>query len=362
MTGKAVVFSATDWFESRRDLRDGFLNQHGLSGAKLTPVGEDGAMRRYYRLNDHGTTRILMESLPDGQEHEKATAGHKISDFIRLSSWLRGQGLHAPEIYNADEKAGYVLLEDFGDLSFRQAFLNGHDAKDLYGTATDVLTCLRDARDVPQLPDYYQSAVHKGRRRVVDWYIPSIRRTKNPNGLAEDFLAVWDSIEKKLPPCPRGFLHIDYHFENLMLVSGAAGLQRCGLLDFQGAMNGPIPYDLANLLEDARVRVPADIRAAMLDRFCVGMKDADTFRAWYRVIATQFHCRVMGQFIRLAIVNGKPRYMQFLPIVGEYLLQGLEDPLLKPLKDWFVAQKIDFSSVPSIDPATIKSFIRDDAV
>src|SRR5690606_39152237 len=118
-----------------------------------------------------------------------------------------------------------------------------------------------------------------------------------------------------------------------------------GILDFQGAMAGPMPYDLANLLEDARVDVPGDLRAAMLARYCADMsvQEEQDFRVWYRVLATQFHCRVAGQFIRLSVRDGKERYRAYIPRVAGYIRAGLRDPVLKPLKDWFDGQGIDFS-------------------
>jgi len=179
----------------------------------------------------------------------------------------------------------------------------------------------------------------------------------------EEYLSVWQGIENSLPPCPQGFLHIDYHFENLMWLPKEKGLRGCGILDFQGAMTGPLPYDLANLLEDARVDVGAKLRRDMLARYCADMdaKEKEIFANWYRVLATQFHCRVAGQFIRLAVRDGKDRYLAHLPRVANYLKEGLKHPVLAPLQKWFSAQKIDFAKMPETDPSVIRPWIRDDA-
>lgn len=353
------------FFETRKDLRQAFLTAHGWGGLPLVPVGEDGAFRRYFRLRDRaGKSVILMESVPEG--HAMATPGHSILDFVRLSKYLRAIGLTTPEVYEVDDRAGYLLIEDFGDVSFKRAQQDGVARRDeLYGLATDVLGQLRQQgqKEAVLLPDYYKSHVHTGRRRVIDWYFPAVRGQKNPDGLVEDYLAVWDKIEQALPPVPCGFLHIDYHFENLMWNPDRVGLARCGVLDFQGAMTGPAPYDLANLLEDARNDVPADLRAAMMDRYCSTMSEAErtVFKAWYRVLATQFHCRVIGQFIRLAVLDGKDRYLPMIPRIAGYIRDGLEDPVLAPLAAWFKAQKIDFTRVDGFSAKATQPFIRPDA-
>lgn len=353
-----------EWFDARASVRDEFLTRTGWGNAALSDVGEDSAFRRYVRLkNDQGRTAVLMEAVPDGSAY--VTPGHNMKDFIRISTYLHGLGLTTPEIYETDLEEGYLLLEDFGSTSFKMALDNGVAQEVLYALATDILKFLRTnakAGDI-QLPEYYASHVHTGRRRLVDWFIPAQKNVQNADGLAEEYLAVWDAIEKSLPPVPQGFLHIDYHFENLMWMPEREGLSRCGILDFQGAMTGPLPYDLANLLEDARVDVPMELRDAMLDRFCEGMTDSEekTFRSWYRVLATQFHCRVLGQFIRLAVRDGKPRYLQHMPRVAGYIAAGIKDPVLAPLQDWLKRQGVSFDTMPEIDAPRLKSIIRLDA-
>lgn len=355
--------SAAAWLENRKALRAAFRAREGWQGAMISPVGEDSAQRRYFRLEQDGKSAILMESVPD--DDPLATPGHKIRDFIRIAAFLRESGLHTPAIYAADEKNGYVLLEDFGDVSFKKALEQGQPPQEVYTLATDVLAFIRTHIKAGSiaLPDYCQSHVHAGRRRLVDWYIPAQRETKNPDGLAEEYLALWQEIEQSLPPCPQGFLHIDYHAENLMLLPAQKELSRCGLLDFQGAMTGPLPYDLANLLEDVRTDVPPALRDAMRTHYCRDMnpEDRTVFENWYRVLATQFHCRVAGQFIRLALKDDKPRYLDCLPRVTAYLREGLRHPVLKPMENWIKNQGMDFQSVPPVSETLTLSFIREDA-
>lgn len=274
-------------------------------------IVQDGSSRRYDRVKKSGQTAILMDC--SGGE----TPGHRVQDFLRIGAWLRDIGLNAPEIYEADEAAGFVLMEDFGDVSFRKALGAGHDAAELYALAADVLKHLATQKDLPELPKYYESHVHKNHRYVIEYYAPSAS--------VENYLAAWAEIESRLPPCPQGFLHIDFHVENLMFLPDRDGLKRCGILDFQGAMKGPLPYDLGNLLEDARYDVPEEIRAEILSGF------NEDFRCWYRVLTTQFHCRVIGQFIKMAAENGKTGYLQHIPRLEKYILQALKDPLLSPL-------------------------------
>ena len=316
-------------------------------------IVQDSSIRRYFRLKKSNETAILMETLPDGSED--ATAGHSITDFIRIGEWLNEIGLNAPNILARDESQGYLILEDFGDTSFKTAIEQGADKATLYSCAKDVLDNIAAQNCPLELPQYYDSHVHKFHTRVVNWYVPLVRKQKNEAGLEEAYLEAWKEVKENVPCPPQTFLHIDYHAQNLMWLPENNGLQRCGILDFQGAMIGPAPYDLANLLEDARADVPNDIRQSILSQY------DEQFRAQYRILATQFHCRVIGQFIKIAI-NGNPSYLQCIPRLERYLHEALQNPTLKPLQSFFKELGIDFSAPAPLEKiATLQSFLDERA-
>ena len=52
----------------------------------------------------------------------------------------------------------------------------------------------------------------------------------------------------------------DFHSPNLLWLPDRESVARIGLLDFQDALIGPAAYDVASLLQDARVDVPESWR------------------------------------------------------------------------------------------------------
>lgn len=352
-----VAFDIRAWFLTRDELRRDFLKQVGWDDAGSYPIIEDCAMRRYLRLTKpDGQTAILMESLPDDNEH--ATPGHKIADYIRIGGYLNSIGMNTPNVYDADEPNGYVLIEDFGDFTFKKAIEEqGQSRYDLYKLATEALVHMRDHADSSELglPSYESSIIHHDRRNVIDWYQAEITGQKPSEDIVQSYLDVWQKIEASLPPCPQGVLHVDYHFENLMWVQGREGLAACGVLDFQQAKFGPIPYDLANLLYDARTTVPDDIKTDMLDLYCQGMSAADRelFESWMFILSAQFHCRVIGLFVRMARRDGKFGYLPHIPRLAKYLRAELQSEVLKPLALWFADQGVSFEedALPEVKAA-----------
>jgi len=354
------MFDARAFFESRRDARSAFLQSAGWGDSILHPLAEDWAARRYIRLaRADGRRAVLMEAVPDSMG--AATPGHRLGDFIRIGGVLEEKGFRVPAIFEQDAEQGYLILEDFGDETLLIALQNGMDEGRAYAIALDPLIAFRDCfpSNTLSLPLYRDSHIHKARRRVVDWYLPLVLGRKNPDGLAEDYLSVWDKIESELEACPQGFLHGDYHVRNLMHLSDG----RCGILDFQGAMWGPVLYDLSNLLEDARIDMGRATRAALFDRYAGGLQmEPDAARSWYRVLATQFHCRLAGQVMRMALLQNKAEPLSNLARIQGYLRFGLSQPVLKPLKDWFAAQGLTFKETIAPDAEQARTLIRQDAV
>lgn len=353
-----------EFFEARAALRDDFLDTHLVSYENLHLIGEDWGTRRYYRLNAPVRTYILMEAVPACFPF--ATLGHRLDDFIKIATALTQAGLHAPAIIAADIDEGYVLIEDMGDTRLWDAIGHGTDERIIYECAADVLHKFQDSfadNNILVLPRYQDSYIHTARRRIIDWYMPVQRGQKNPDGVVEAYLSAWDEIEKNLPPAPMGFVHGDFHLQNLMWLPTADGVRRCGILDFQDAMWGPLPYDIANLCDDVRRDVPADLRLSLIKRRMAGMDahQRETFMAWYNVLAAQFHCRIIGQVIRLALVQGKTSHLNNLARVQAHLSRELSMPLLAPVKQCLDSYGLRFDQKLEIDVEKWRGLIRLDA-
>lgn len=323
----------------------------------LEPLPRDVSPREYFRGRKGERDFILMLYPDASAPHRKEMLG-----FISLGAWLGQQGIKTPALYEKDERQCYALFEDLGVQSFGACLRDGSvNQGELYTLATDVLKILRQAEELPDgLPLYKDSRIHENRRQIIDYYMPLLRKERPDDRAVQSYLSVWDEIETALLPCPQGFVHGDYHLENMIYVTHEIGVKRCGLIDYQDALYGPLPYDLVNLLEDARIDVPQDLRTAMIDRYCTGMsaRDKAAFLDWYRVLGTQFHCRVIGLFIKLSAEQGRDSYLAHIDRLQTYILNALEDPILSPLKLWFEKEGVDFGSIKDLDGDIIRKFFR----
>lgn len=319
-----------------------FMQAYGWDAVEAIP--QDGTSRSYTRVSKGGKTALVMD-IP--------RAENTMLEFLRIGEYLRKNGIRVPEIYEVEAQNGLALIEDFGKQPMRLALLeNGADKAAIYQKAYDVLDQLKSLTDIPPLCVYESNAVHYGRRRVIEWYLPASQQQSLKGDELDAYLQVWDDIERSLTPYDKGFVHGDYHVDNLMVLENGD----LGVIDFQDAMFGSPLYDLGNLLEDMRADVPQDIQNIALSKL------TENERGWVRILNTQFHCRLLGQCLRWAIRENKPQYLQFLPRLEGYVTQALEnDPLLQPLKQLFDDLGLDFNLSKDLNIDTVKPFIADDA-
>jgi hypothetical protein len=176
---------------------------------------------------------------------------------------------------------------------------------------------------------------------ALDWYAPAVARATPPTGARMQFLAIWRELLGPILAQPTTWTLRDFHSPNLHWLAERQGLKRIGLIDFQDAVLGPPAYDVASLLQDARVDVPEDLEmrlAALYMRRRTAADpafDAPSFAAAYAAMGAQRATKILGIFARLDKRDGKPEYLRHLPRIERYLNRNLAHPLLRPLALWY---------------------------
>lgn len=308
-----------------------FLEGAGWGDAERRVLAADASFRRYDRLTRNGARAVLMDAPPPQENVE-------IFDF--LAGCLDEIGLSAPQTLAIDREAGFLLLEDFGDMTFTRALAGGADEAELYRLATDTLVALhwRWRVESPKIPPYDEDKLLTEAALLVDWYLPALTGRDTPAAQRESYLAAWRRVVPAMLSVPHKLVLRDYHVDNLMVLEGREGFARCGLLDFQDGVMGPISYDLVSLLEDARRDVSEAVVAEMLQRYHAAMDnqlDRRAFAASYAALGAQRNAKIIGIFTRLSRRDGKHAYLQHIPRVWRLLQGDLAHPVLAPVKDWF---------------------------
>lgn len=338
---------------AREAARAAFLERAGWSPQAARPLAGDASNRRYFRLEagPGHPSAVLMDAPP--------AAGEDVRPFLAVTHWLRQHGFSAPAILAADAEQGFLLLEDLGDALFSR-LLAAEPAREgeLYAAAVDLLAELARLPAPATLgpPDctltlrpYDFAALRAEAALVIEWWLPAATGAPVPPALAQDFDALLAAATAEVASAREVLVLRDYHADNLVWLPDRAGTARVGLLDYQDALAGHPAYDLVSLLEDARRDTAPELRAAMLARWLARRPglDAEAFRTAYAVLGAQRNLKIVGIFTRLALRDGKPRYLAMIPRVWDHLACDLAHPALAPLARWVARH------VPAPEPATL---------
>lgn len=310
----------------RFDLKDRFLRSSKWRAAVATQIAGDASNRKYDRLQDaqSGRTAILMDAPPE--------KGEDVRPFIRIAAHLRDLGLSAPEILEADETHGFLVLEDLGDALFSKSIPQRPELESvLYASATDVLLHMHTA-PLPDLASYDPDLMAE---------LSTLALTKYANAfspVSADVVAEFRShFADQLRTATGNELVMilrDYHADNLLWLPDRKGVARVGLLDFQDAMAGHRAYDLVSLLQDVRRDVTEETEREMIARYVAKSRiDRDAFVQAYYLLGAQRALRILGVFARLGSEYGRPHYVDMIPKVWQILQVNLNQPALQPVAE-----------------------------
>jgi tRNA threonylcarbamoyl adenosine modification protein YjeE len=337
-----------------------FLDESGYGEAERRRMQGDASTRVFERLVIDDQSLILMNAPPhpdgpvvrDGKPYSAiAHLAESTIPYVAVAAGLRDRNFSAPVILHSDAPKGFIIMEDLGE----DRVVSGDPPapiEDRYHAALDVLIALHRRRpsevlhSPPQpeyrLPHYDMDAFLIEAELLIDWYLVSVGAPAT-DIRREKFIALWREALAPAIEGPQTWVLRDYHSPNLLWLKDRQDIARIGILDFQDTVMGPAAYDVASLLQDARVDVPETLEVALLSRY-VRARAADdrrfeaaAFAQLYATLAAQRATKILGIFARLERRDGKPQYLRHMPRLWGYLQRSLAHPALEPLKDWYAA-------------------------
>jgi len=333
-----------------------FLNSAHYGLAERRFLAGDASLRNFETVVAGEEAAVLMRWPFQGDKVPPAVRAymqrvHLAQDcrsVVAIGSELRRRGFLAPEVVAADLQNGFVLSQDLG---CELIVLDGKPVPERYHAAVEILArmhgqrwpdaiTLQDGR-VYRIPLYSIDALVAEAALYLDWYVPHVTGAGVHEDARRTFESLWRKALAAITNAQTGWVLRDFHSPNLLWQQGAAGMGRIGLIDFQDTVIGPVAYDVASLLLDARSDVPRDLESELFDAYVSAREkqssdfDRQEFSEAYAVMAAQRITKILGIFVRLAQRDGKPAYLNHLPRMLGYLDRVLDSSVLSELKDWY---------------------------
>ncbi len=315
-------------------------------GVQVAKLQGDASTRIYYRVTvepgSHALTGaerprslIAMQLPADSLRSDEATGGEQPEElpFLDVQRLLRERGVPVPEVLLSDLDRGILLLEDLGDETFarRLSRLDRAQWPAQYERAVDLLVRLHRAceRTDPRSIAY--------RRRfdgeLIRWELDHFRQWgllelygKPGEQQSAELEQHLERVARALLEIPVGFVHRDFQSRNLMWAERESGEQLV-VIDFQDALQGPVPYDLVALLCDSYLRLEPDLQQGMIERYLEGRgwrgAEAERFRRAFWTVAVHRKLKDAGRFVFIDRVRGNPGFLEHYPQSLAYVGRAL---------------------------------------
>ena len=319
-------------------LRAAFHEATGLpaEAARTTRLPGGAGNRVYWRVEDQGTTVVVMELPPEPGKSEEASKAEAPPElpFLNVRRYLAKLGTRVPALLVDQTARGYLVIEDLGDQTLELALqAPGADARAIYGRAIDALAGLRARAD--QAPD--KACLAFGRAFDFDLYqwefehflaYGLLARGAKPSEVELATLrSEFTAISRELAAAPTGLTHRDYQSRNIMVLPSGEQV----VIDFQDALLGPRQYDLVALLRDSYVELDRGLIDEMLARYLRKLREAggpaldeQKFVAFFDLLTVQRKLKDAGRFVFIDQVKKNPSYLVHIPASLGYVKAALQ--------------------------------------
>ncbi len=314
---------------------DSFITRQGWAGAEKTYLAGDFSGRFYVRLRrglGGEKMQALVMCVPETKDLEA---------FMHMQKLLQENGTRVPAIYGVDKLEDLALIEDLGDSTF--SALSSAELPRFLKAGVDILLHLHNRAKGEKLqaetiPHYTPQLFTEQVSLFAEMLENVIVKKKLSADAHLAFARLWPALlEQACANVPQSLLLRDYHGDNLMILRSDP--PQLAVIDFQDGGIGPISYDLASLLEDARRHIHSDVRHELLDYYCKANPEISqtAFMASYHIMAAQRHLRVMAVTARRWATKGDAAVLDYYSRSWQLLLTHKNEPSLAPLFQWLDA-------------------------
>ncbi|MCF8372757.1 MAG: phosphotransferase [Bacteroidales bacterium] len=288
-------------------------NWSGRAVEKTEPIPQSGSNRRYFRIFQDNSTAIVAYN-PDKRENQA---------FTSFTRHFKGKGLHVPMLLFESEDGCFYVVEDLGNVN-------------LY----DLVAVRKPDTFNAKLIDYYKKALvelirfqldgHKG----LDYSLCYPRHSFDAQSIQWDLnyfkyyylkLACISFDEQLLEDDYQKFTYLllvadqnyfmfrDFQSRNIMIHD-----EVLYFIDYQGGRKGPLQYDVASLLYQAKADLPEDVREDLLNFYLYSLEsriavDRKKFIDQYYAFVLVRTLQVLGAYGYRGFFERKSHFIGSIP-------------------------------------------------
>lgn len=343
-------------------LKELYTSHTGHQPDKIEELPCSGSNRRYFRL--YGMPTLIGVNGTSTEENRT---------FLYMAKHFREKGLPVPQIFAQSQDGIYYLQEDLGDTLLFDAIKQGRQSgvfskeeKQLLHQAIRMLPVIQfeGAKGMDFSYCYPQEAFN---RRNILWdlnyfkycFLKTCGIEFQEDKLEDDFQTMTNILLKS---DSESFMYRDFQSRNIMVKEN-----KLWFIDFQGGRKGPIYYDVASFLWQAKANYPESLRKELLEEYIKALQtykriDRESFLNELRHFVLFRTMQVLGAYGFRGNFEKKPHFIQSIPFAIDNLQKILQEDyseypyLCRILKELTQAkQSVNHVSPPPLT-VTVSSF------
>ncbi len=312
-------------------LKQLFEKYTGQTATEITEMNSSGSNRRYFRIR--GGRVSVVGVIGTNKDENNA--------FISLSKHFGEKGINVPKVLAVSTDGMSYIQEDLGDSVLYNEVSHGRESGEYSSYERDLL-----CKVVEKLPkiqfkgaeglDFnvcYPEPAFGERMILFDLNYFKYCFLK-ATGLDFNEVLLQDDFEKfkadLLEDMGDTFMYRDFQARNVMLKDDVPYF-----IDFQGGRKGPIYYDVASFIWQARARYPEDLKQEMLSAYLRSVRtylpdlDEGYFREKLRQFVLFRNLQTLGAYGFRGYFEKKPHFLASVPFAIDNLRRLLRTPFDK---------------------------------
>ena len=241
--------------------------------------------------------------------------------YDTINKVLIKNGVIAPKLVSQNYQKNYIEIEDLGDKTIYQSFLNKE--KNHYLIFKKVIKILNKIQSIKnkkiknfnnrlyKVKNYEKKILFDEVKLFSNWYANKKLPKKKLSLFRYKFNKEIKFLLSKLNYKNDTFVHRDFHVSNLIINSN----NQIGLIDSQDALIGNKTYDLASLIDDVRYKTSKSLKQKIYNYYLKTNKKINVkkFRSDFVILSVLRNLKIIGIFARLSDRDNKKKYLKLIP-------------------------------------------------
>ena len=303
----------------QKNLLQLYAEYTGQEADSITELPSSGSNRRYFRLLGNPT---LIGVSGTSVEENRA--------FLYMAQHFKKKGLPVPTVYYRSADDRFYLQEDLGNTLLFDAIEKGRKSsvfdEEERQLLKQTITLLPDIQFIgadgfdfshcyPQ-PEFNRRSILWDLNYFKYCFLKATGLEYQEDRLEDDYQKMADVL---LRSTSATFMYRDFQSRNVMVRDG-----KPWLIDFQGGRKGPVYYDVASFLWQAKANYPKELREELLDDYLHALQryqpmDEKYFHSQLRHFVLFRTLQVLGAYGFRGYFEKKPHFIQSVPFAIENL-------------------------------------------